>query len=206
MAIVEGSTPDIILKEAGRLFSLRGYHGTSTREIANAVGIRQPSLFHHFASKAVIAQHLLEYDRLRSPILQGHLGSISATPSVRMYQTIRAEILVELTSRYELRGLYLTDALDEEEFVFWKTEYDRAIANARLLIVEGMASGEFIAANPEIVARLFDAALMGVVRWNRGQTSDVDPDEMASLLMRSILARTDDLPAIRTAASKLSFD
>ena len=54
------STRDRILTEASRLFGERGYDGTSTRQIADAVGIKQPSLFHHFASKQAIMEALLD--------------------------------------------------------------------------------------------------------------------------------------------------
>jgi AcrR family transcriptional regulator len=50
----------VIVEAAGRLFGERGYDGTSTRQIADAVGIKQPSLFHHFASKQAIMEALLD--------------------------------------------------------------------------------------------------------------------------------------------------
>lgn len=43
-----------ILDAARTLFLNKGYAETSTRDIANAVGLTQPALYHHFADKELI--------------------------------------------------------------------------------------------------------------------------------------------------------
>lgn len=40
-----------IVRESVRLFSRHGFRGTTTREIANAVGVSEPVLYQHFATK-----------------------------------------------------------------------------------------------------------------------------------------------------------
>ncbi|GAB2743359.1 TetR/AcrR family transcriptional regulator [Arthrobacter bambusae] len=51
---------DEILDAAAELFTSQGFANTSTRAIADAVGIRQSSLYHHFATKDEMLAELLD--------------------------------------------------------------------------------------------------------------------------------------------------
>jgi AcrR family transcriptional regulator len=55
------STREEILNEALDLFAEKGYHGSSMREIAKAVGIKGSSIYNHFSGKEEIFSELFNY-------------------------------------------------------------------------------------------------------------------------------------------------
>ena len=102
-----------ILNEATRLFAEQGYDGTSVQEIADAVGIRKPSLLYHFRSKdelreSVIAAMLAHWNA----VLPGLL--LKASTEERFDATMEAltEFFLEDPDRARL---FLRETLDRPD-------------------------------------------------------------------------------------------
>ncbi|WP_424359154.1 TetR/AcrR family transcriptional regulator [Methanocella sp. MCL-LM] len=61
----EKSTKEKIFDAAVDLFAERGYEGVSIRDIAGAVGIKESSVYKHYASKDAILDSVFEYLKAR---------------------------------------------------------------------------------------------------------------------------------------------
>ena len=112
-----GDTPaDEILDAAAELFTTRGYTATSTRAIADAVGLRQASLYTHFPTKAAILVSLL--DSTVEPTLDRARRLRAADRDARDTLLELATIDVEglLVSRWNIGMLYVLPEVAGEEF------------------------------------------------------------------------------------------
>ena len=190
-----------ILREASRLFGERGYHGTSTRAIAAAVEVQQPSLFHHFPSKQAIAEELLELDLVPSLANAEHARTSEGPVAVRLYRYVYDEVLRGATSVFDLRGLYFTDLLDEPAFRRWGRQVEELHARVRDVVTEGVETGEFVGLAPAFVARAVNALVLESLR-----TTAVEPPvaaqlarNTAELVLRGVLRDPDDVVAARGA-------
>lgn len=85
-----------ILDEAAHLFTSRGVTATSTREIAEAVGIRQASLYYHYANKDEILAELLQrsirptLDKIEK--IQALCAETGAGPDVGLYLLVVLDV------------------------------------------------------------------------------------------------------------------
>jgi AcrR family transcriptional regulator len=119
----QGSTArDEILDAAGELFTTHGYAGTSTRTIAESVGIRQASMYHYFKTKDDILCTLL--GQTVAPTLSFIPTLLSADPALTAAEHLHALAAFDggqlLGGQWNLGALYLLPELREARLEpFW---------------------------------------------------------------------------------------
>lgn len=94
------SQRDAVLRQAARLFRVKGFERTTVRELADAVGLKSASLFHYFATKPEILAAVMEQglalagENIMRAIEQG------TTPRERLEACFRNYLIGLLSEEY----------------------------------------------------------------------------------------------------------
>ncbi|MEA5578151.1 TetR/AcrR family transcriptional regulator [Anabaena sp. UHCC 0451] len=138
----ETQTRDRILQAAQRLFASQGFDGTTTRDLAQAAGVAEGTLFRHFANKKAILVEVATsgwVDILTDLLTElSEMGSYKAVAQVmrrRMWNMHKnVEIMrvcfMEVQFHPDLRDRIQTEVIDKMTDVaeaFFQTAMDRGI-------------------------------------------------------------------------------
>ena len=158
---------ETILAAAGRLFARKGYHATTTREIAAAVGLKQPSLFHWFPSKEAILRTLAAR-ALRFPLrVLRQVETEGASASTKLYKIVYLHTLYLCTQPLDLTAVLDSTAVAPDVVTDWTPLVDRYTQGVRKIIEDGIEGGEFVLANPNAVTMAILGMCNSTIRWYR---------------------------------------
>lgn len=149
-----------IIDAAARVFSRRGYHGTTTTDIADELGMRQASLYYYFPSKEAALEAVVE---------RGVEGFVEAARTIKASNTPSRDKLKALISAHISPITYRHDYVR----VFLKERHNLPLGSRRRIgrqsrtverifesvIAEGMRDGSF---SKSTDARLATLAVLGM--------------------------------------------
>ena len=175
-----------IIEAAARVFAERGFHGATTQDIADVLGIRQASLYYYFASKEAA---------LELVCLKGVEGFFDAGKKIAAGpETARERLILLINSHLSPlidRGDFVSVFVNERQHLpvearrrigRWARGLERIFEG---VIKDGIAQGEFRA---DLDARLITLAILGMCnaaqRWHRKENFGVAriADEFAHLV------------------------
>jgi AcrR family transcriptional regulator len=120
-----GTAREEILDAAAELFAERGYAATSTRMIAEMVGVRQASLYYHFKTKEQILAELLESTVRPSLDYAAGLADQGLSPAGALHALVRYDVGVLLGARWNVGILYALPEIATEPFTRFRGERER---------------------------------------------------------------------------------
>lgn len=148
-----------IVSVAAELFSIKGFNGTTTKEIADAVGVSQAMLFRHFPNKEAIYSAILDHKvQQAAEQIREHLQEAASRKDDRAFFGTLAFDLLELYRKDpSLIRLLLFSALEGHELseMFYKTMSRQVREYVRDYIKQRIADGAFHQLNPLASARAF---------------------------------------------------
>ena len=157
-----------IVAVAAELFARDGYHEVGMRDIAEALGIRGASLYHHHGSKEdilfAICRTVTEEPVAQTlPLLDG-----PGTPASRLADLVRAHLRHIVARRVEyLVGLHELAALTVEHREVVEEHRRYYFRRVREVVAAGVRAREFTVDDPRLAAFALLDALNGIAVWYR---------------------------------------
>jgi TetR/AcrR family transcriptional regulator, cholesterol catabolism regulator len=184
-------TRDDILDAAAQVFRQKGFHGASMSDIATALDVQKPSLYHHVKSKQEILLALL--DRALGMLLD-HMAAIASQalpPDEKLRQMIRG-YLSALAANADLTAVLLFEhrSLDKKTHTRHVPQRDKFEALWRDVLNEGVRTKIFELKDTALAVR----ALMGVMNWTLtwyqpegGKSIEQIADDYSDFMLKGML-------------------
>jgi TetR/AcrR family transcriptional regulator len=160
-----------ILDTAGRLFAERGFAGTTTRQIAAAVGTSETVLFRHFPTKESLYSAILEQQVPVSQV-ERWLEELRKIADRReddaLFMAVTKAILRSYREDVAYHRLMLFAALEDHELArLGRVRYTAPVASfLREYIARRQAEGAFKRMRPELVVHMLLSVVGFYAQWN----------------------------------------
>lgn len=154
-----------ILTAASELFSQRGFHATSIRHLARALGVQGGSLYAHISSKEEL---LVEIVRRAAERFLAVRDRLAGSPVQKLRTLVRAHLEVIAQEQASATVFFHEwKFLPEEkrrQVLAWRDAYERLVQE---VVEEGVLAGVFRVENPRLATLFLLSALNWTYQWYR---------------------------------------
>ncbi|MEU7552718.1 TetR/AcrR family transcriptional regulator [Streptomyces sp. NPDC044571] len=191
-------TPDAarrLLVAAVDAFAERGYHATTTRDIAGRAGMSPAALYIHYKTKEELLHRISRIGHDKALDILESAASGPGGAAERLDAAVRSFVLWHAAHHTTARVVqYELDALAPEhrsEIVALRRQSDAAV---RRILAEGVAAGEFDVPDVPGTTLAVLSLCIDVARWFRVDGRRT-PDEVAALYADLVLRMVGATPA-----------
>ncbi|MDF6041523.1 TetR/AcrR family transcriptional regulator [Streptomyces sp. JH14] len=176
-----------LLVAAVDAFAERGYHATTTRDIASRAGMSPAALYIHYKTKEELLHRISRIGHDRALLILETAADGEGTASERLAEAVRSFVRWHAEGHTTARVVqYELDALGPEhrtEIVALRRRSDAVI---RRIISEGVQAGEFDVPDIPGTTLAVLSLCIDVARWFSAQGSRT-PDEVGALYADLVL-------------------
>ena len=148
-----------IVKAAVELFSKHGFHGTTTRELAATVGVTEPVLYQHFATKRDLHSAIVDQMIERVPFqdIETLTALAQGTDDRRFFREVGRQVLLWHSDDTKYTRLLLFSALEGHELAeLWQERATRQFLTfIEAYIERRVREGAFTVPSAALAARAF---------------------------------------------------
>ncbi|HLO03965.1 MAG TPA: TetR/AcrR family transcriptional regulator [Symbiobacteriaceae bacterium] len=178
---------DLILEVAVRLFSERGFHGTTIREIAEAAGMLSGSLYAHIQTKEDLLYEVVMQaaDRFLGAIEPLVVADLPAAEKLRQAMIAHVEV-VAASRAHATVFMHEWKALTPErraEVAARRKAYEQQLGQ---ILTEGVRRGEFKPLDERMARLLILSAVNWLYEWY-DPTGPLSPSDVAERYWRLVL-------------------
>ncbi|GAB3112693.1 hypothetical protein GCM10027160_15050 [Streptomyces calidiresistens] len=170
-----------LLLAAVESFAERGFHATTTRDIAGRAGMSPAALYIHYRTKEELLHQISVYGHERVARILGDAVAGPGTAAERLAVAVSAFARWHAEHHTRARVVqYELAALGEEHYAEIQRLRRRTAELVRGVIADGVAAGQFRVADVRGTARALLSLCIDVARWYDPAGSDT-PRELALL-------------------------
>jgi AcrR family transcriptional regulator len=183
-------TRDRLFLAAVGAFAERGFHGTSTRDIAAAAGMSPAAVYVHHRSKEELLHQISQRGHQLTLDLVREAVASAEDPAAQLVAVMRTFAIHHARAHTSARVVnYELAALDDEHLPEILGLRRDIAAEIRALVERGVEAGVFHTTNPRMAATALLSLGIDVARWYReeGEWSPEDVGEFyADLALRMV--------------------
>ena len=185
-----------ILDAAAELFTHSGFSGTSTRAIADAVGIKQASLYSHFSTKSEVLATLLQSTVAPTLAFADRLDRehVGVAPAAKLYLIAAHDSQLLASAPWNIGILYvLPEVRNDPAFAEFNAQRRNLQERYRSLVVAACGENPI----PRPLQDLPFFIVESVINVRSRSTEAIDPSAWAHAALRAVgLTVADPVPQI----------